>query len=183
MSNWNSIGSPFSDFIKKVEGGWANHPQDPGKETNMGVTIGAWQQLAPKLLGIPGTVATLKNLTKEQHMVILKYYWDASRGESYRNAAIAAYATELAWGSGQGGAKKMLRKAAAALGKTLSANSTMTANDVAILNSLNSAELFDAITAARWNFYKSLSTWPVFGKGWSARINEFITRFKKKALI
>jgi hypothetical protein len=183
MSNWSAIGKDFQAYILKWEGGYVNHPLDPGGATNMGVILTTFQQLAPTYLGIPGTLENLKKLTPAQHLVILKYFWDQAKGEKYKNAAIGAYATELAWGSGPGGAKKMLRKAATALGKTLSTGSTVTDADVATLNTLDSAQLFDAITTARWNFYKSLSTWPTFGKGWSRRIEGFVTDFKKKALI
>lgn len=180
MSNWDSIKNEFQAYILKEEGGYVNHPQDPGGETNMGVTIGAFQSLAPTLLGIPGTSDNLKKLTKAQHLIILKQYYNNAKGDLFNNPAIAAYATELTWGSGQGGAKKMLRNAAATLGTTLSAGSITTADDVKKLNALNSAQLFDAITAARLKFYQSLATWPVFGNGWTKRINNFVAQFKKK---
>ena len=104
MSNWSEIGPDFQAFILKVEGGYVNDPNDNGGETNMGITIGTFQSHAPSLLGIAGTSANLKALTKAQHLKILKYYWDQAKGDQYKYAAIGAYATELAWGSGAGGA-------------------------------------------------------------------------------
>lgn len=183
MSNWASIKDDFQRFILKWEGGYVNHPADPGGHTNKGVILTTFAQLAPTYLGIPGTLENLKKLTDAQHQIILKYFWDQAKGEKFKNPAIGAYATELAWGSGPGGAKKMLRNAAKTLGKTLSAASTTTNADVEILNSLDSAQLFEALTAERWRFYKSLSTWSVFGRGWSKRIIDFDQSFKKKALI
>lgn len=180
MSNWDNIKNDFQRFILRWEGGYVNHPSDPGGHTNKGVTIGTFAQLAPSLLGIPGTLDNLKKLTDQQHLVILKYYWDKANGDKYSNPVIAAYATELAWGSGQGGAKKIVRNAAAAMGKTLSSASTITSADVATINTIPAEQFFDALTTARFNFYKSLSTWSVFGKGWSNRINDFVSRFKKK---
>lgn len=183
MANWNEISDEFSAFIHRVEGGYVNHPADPGRETNMGVTLATFKQLAPTLLGVAGTLDNLKKLTKEQHKKILRYYWTLANGDQYRNNAIAVYATELTWGSGEGGAKRMLRNAAKSLGKDLTGASNITPNDVVILNTLDTEQLFDAITAARWKFYKSLSTWPIFGKGWSNRMNLFVQLFKKKVLI
>ena len=31
-------------FIKSFEGGFVNHPADPGGATNMGVTIATWKK-------------------------------------------------------------------------------------------------------------------------------------------
>jgi lysozyme family protein len=183
MANWDSIKDDFQRFILKWEGGYVNHPLDPGGHTNMGVILNTFAAVAPTYLGIPGTLENLKKLTTAQHKIILKYFWDQAKGDKYKNAAIGAYATELAWGSGPGGAKKMLRNAAATLGKKLSTASTTTTADVEILNSIDSQQLFEALTKERWRFYQSLSTWPTFGKGWSRRIIDFDTTFKKKALI
>lgn len=182
MAGWDDVKSTFQKFVLRWEGGYVNHPDDPGGHTNMGVTLRTFQNLAPKLLGIPGTLENLKKLTTEQQYKILKYYWDDVNGDSFTNPYIAAYVTELAWGSGESGAeKKIVSKAVQQFGKSLTVDGVITKADVAVINSIPAAQFFDALTTARLNFYKSLSTWPVFGKGWSNRINDFVNTFKKKA--
>jgi lysozyme family protein len=32
------------DLVLKAEGGWVNHPSDPGGETNLGVTKRVWEE-------------------------------------------------------------------------------------------------------------------------------------------
>ena len=153
MGNWDAIGRDFQRYILRWEGGYVNHPDDPGGHTNKGVTLATFQNLAPALLGIPGTLDNLKKLTDAQHLKILKYYWDSVKGDSFSNPVIAAYATELAWGSGPGNSKKMFRTAGNAIGVQLSSGSSFTADDIKKINALGPVDLFNAITTARINFY------------------------------
>ena len=72
---WEYVKDVYEDFVLNMEGGYVNHPADPGGPTNRGVTLGTFQTLAPKLLGISGTLANLKALTAAQHEKFLKYFW------------------------------------------------------------------------------------------------------------
>ena len=178
---WEYVKDVYEDFVLNMEGGYVNHPADPGGPTNRGVTLGTFQTLAPKLLGISGTLANLKALTAAQHEKFLKYFWDDINGDWYKNPVIAAYVTELAWGSGEAGAeKRIIQKAVQKFGKTLKVDGQISRADVDVINSIDSEAFFDALTDARYSYYQSLSTWPVFGKGWTRRINLFVELFKKK---
>ena len=64
------------ELLLKSEGGWVNHPSDPGGETNLGVTKAVWEEY----VGHP--VKTLKNLTKEDVAPLYEQrYWRPTYGE------------------------------------------------------------------------------------------------------
>lgn len=63
--NFNEV----TDFIMLLEGGYGNDPNDPGKETNMGISKAAH----------PGV--DIKNLTREQaRNIYFNDYWTPIRG-------------------------------------------------------------------------------------------------------
>ena len=58
------------DLVLKSEGGWVNHPSDPGGETNLGVTKAVWEEY----VGHP--VTTMKNITKDDVAPLYELkYW------------------------------------------------------------------------------------------------------------
>ena len=65
----------FQEIVERVierEGGYVNHPNDPGAETNMGISIKAH----PK--------EDIKNLTKERAKEIYySYYWIPSKAKQF----------------------------------------------------------------------------------------------------
>ena len=63
------------EFYFKWEGGYVDHPSDPGGETNMGIT---WPTLRKAIeAGLVPKETTIKSLTKAQVVIIIKYfYWD-----------------------------------------------------------------------------------------------------------
>ena len=64
------------DLVLKSEGGWVNHPSDPGGETNLGVTKRVWEEW----VGHP--VESMKNLTKDQVAPLYEQkYWRPCYGE------------------------------------------------------------------------------------------------------
>ena len=83
----------FDKFYKTLlrhEGGFVDHPNDPGGATNMGITIGTFRLHATSLLGIEPTIENLKRLTKEQAAIIYKsQYWDAIDGDNILSQAMA----------------------------------------------------------------------------------------------
>jgi len=65
------------DHTLLLEGGFGDDPQDPGGATNWGITIGVLRAWSRRVLGAPGTLESLKHLTREDAVKLYKArYWD-----------------------------------------------------------------------------------------------------------
>lgn len=149
-------------FIISWEGGFANHPQDPGGATMKGVTLATFRQV----FGTSKTVTDLKNITDGQwHTIYKKYYWDRWKADQIGSQTIANLLVDWVWASGSHGITKVQEllgvKTDGIVGpKTLDA-----------LNSKDRLVMFDKIWKRREQFIKSLKTYPTFGRGWTNRLN------------
>ncbi|GAA0532500.1 glycoside hydrolase family 108 protein [Pigmentiphaga daeguensis] len=139
------------------EGGYTNHPDDPGGETNWGITLRAAREA--------GYTGDMRSLTREQAKEIYRVaYWGRARADQY-DGAIAFQVFDAAVNHGIGNAIRFLQRAAGvaddgAVGPmTLGAIKAMPVTDV-----------LARFNAERLEFYTKLSTWPTFGKGWARRI-------------
>lgn len=150
----------FDDAFERVighEGGYVNHPDDPGGETNWGITVGVAREM--------GYMGSMKDLTREQAKHFYKVgYWDKARCDEL-NGAIAFQVFDAAVNHGVGNAIRFLQRAVGVAddGKvgpvTLKAVNERSVTDVLVL--FNAERLF---------FYTKLSTWNTFGRGWARRV-------------
>ena len=78
MSNWDDAFK----LMLKSEGGFVNHPQDPGGMTNLGVTKSTWENW----IGRQSDEAEMRNLTPAKvEPLYKKKYWDAVRADELPN--------------------------------------------------------------------------------------------------
>ncbi|WP_315368106.1 glycoside hydrolase family 108 protein [Kingella oralis] len=155
----NSNFNQFIERILKTEGGYINHPKDPGGETNWGITKRVAQQ--------NGYNGAMRELTREQAKAI--YYtafWQRYNIEQFPSA-LAYQFLDACINHGYGNAARMLQRALdvaddGVIGKqTLAALAQHSENDLLLL-----------FNAERANFYTRLSTFATFGRGWTNRIAE-----------
>ena len=154
-------------FILSWEGGFVNHPQDPGGATNKGVTISTWKAQGYDKDGDGDIdIDDLRLITDDDAGLILKrVYWDRWKADRILSQSLANIVVDWVWGSGKYGITLVQQilgvKADGIVGdKTLSA-----------MNSADSKALFDAIWQRRKRYLESLKNFPVFGKGWMRRLN------------
>ena len=134
----------------KYEGGYVNHPRDPGGPTNLGVTIATLSHE----LGRAATIAEVKALTKEKVAPIYRAkYWNLVQGDGLP-AGVDALLFDIAVNSGPGRALAFDR----------------------VTRALPPVERIRALDARRRSFYRSLSTFSVFGHGWMAREQDIFVR-------
>ena len=88
-------------FVQKVEGGYSNHPNDRGGQTNYGITQGIFYQ-AKKLEIINNAVNSVIDLTLEDAEKIYKeMFWDKINGDALPTAlSIALFDTAVNMGVG-----------------------------------------------------------------------------------
>lgn len=147
--------------VLQFEGGFVNHPLDPGGATNLGIT----RATLARSRGRPVTVAHVRALTRsEAASIYRRFYWNAVRADDLPGGLDLAV-FDLAVNAGPARAARLLQRA---LG--VSADGAIGSTTLAAARAANPAEAIAALTRARLGFLHRLSTWRVFGRGWSRRV-------------
>lgn len=149
--------------LLKSEGGYVNHPADPGGPTNLGVT----QATLTNFIGRPATIADVKALTPAKVAPIYKRkYWDVIKGDALPSG-VDYCLFDYAANSGTGRAPKVLQRI---LG--LPASGHIDDATLRAAAKVDAKKLIGSICDERLRFLKGLKTWPTFGAGWSRRVSE-----------
>ena len=148
------------ELVLKSEGGWVNHPSDPGGETNLGVTKRVWEEY----VGHP--VESLKKLTKEDVAPLYEQkYWRPCYGEVLpRGLDFVVFSIGI--NAGPGRSIKLLQSSVGCVPDGVIGPRTRE-----LISDSNCAALIAKFSEARRHYYESLKTFPVFGKGWLARVD------------
>lgn len=151
--------------ILKHEGGFVNHPADPGGMTNLGVTKAAWEEY----VGHEVTEADMRALTPEAvEPFYKKRYWDVCRCDELQSG-LDYIVFDIAVNSGTGRAAKFLQTELGVTADGSIGSGTLAAYRLRISDTI---QLINNIADRRQAFLESLKTFPVFGKGWTRRGNE-----------
>jgi lysozyme family protein len=148
------------DLVLKSEGGWVNHPSDPGGETNLGVTKAVWEEY----VGHP--VKTMKDLTKDDvaPMYELKYWRPCYCEVLPRGLDFVVFSMGV--NAGPGRSVKLLQQSIGCVPDGVIGPRTRE-----LISTSNSANLIAKFSETRREYYRSLKTFPIFGKGWLARVD------------
>lgn len=144
------------------EGGYSNHPADPGGATNRGVTQRVYdayrcEQKRPR--------RSVRYLTQLELEDIYRFqYWTAVRGDELP-AGVDLVVFDAAVNSGPVRAAKWLQRAVGTtadgvIGVVTLAQTHRTASELTI----------ERVCEDRLDFLRRLKTWPTFGKGWRRRV-------------
>ena len=149
-------------LVLKSEGNFVNHPRDPGGMTNLGVTRNVWREWVKRDVD----EAEMRSLTPELVTPLYKArYWDACKCDDLPRG-VDYVVFDSAVNMGPGRAAKLLQTA---LGVT--ADGSIGRATIAAAAAADLAELLDAFSQGKEEFYKSLSTFSTFGKGWLNRVS------------
>jgi lysozyme family protein len=151
------------ETILHHEGGYVNHPKDPGGETNLGVTKRVYEEW--------GGEKNMKDLTVEDVAPIYKKnYWDRVKGDDLPSG-LDLCVFDFGVNAGTGRAAKYLQRMIGTVADGGIGPNTLKA----VANYVDENGIEGAIRdyqSKRQSYYESLSTFDTFGKGWTRRVNE-----------
>ena len=157
LSNWDNAFK----LMLKSEGGYVDHPADPGGRTNLGVTQATWENW----VGRASDEAEMRSLTPEKvEPLYKKKYWGAVRADDLP-VGLDYLMFDFAVNAGPGRAIKLLQSA---VGVTPDGGfGPMT---LAAVQAIDPVELIEKFSQAKETFYRSLGNFDVYGKGWLNRV-------------
>ena len=145
------------------EGGYVNHPKDPGGETNLGVTKRVYEEF--------GGTKDMKELTVEDVAPIYKKgYWDKMKGDDLPSG-LDLCVFDFGVNAGPGRSAKYLQTMIGTVADGGIGPNTLKA----VANYVEEVGLEQAVEnfqEARQGYYEKLSTFDTFGKGWTRRVTE-----------
>lgn len=156
------------DEVLKHEGGYVDHPRDPGGATNLGVTLNTARRAGLDVDG-DGDVDKIdvRNLRpRDVRPVYRKSYWLAA-GCDQLQPGVDLMVFDLAVNSGVGRAAKFLQESVG-----VDADGKIGPITLGAARRLPASELVLRLRNRRERFYRGLSTFDTFGKGWMRRLNE-----------
>ena len=156
----------FDAALKAIlhhEGGYVNHPADPGGMTNLGVTKRVWEEW----VGHEVDEKAMRNLTPEIVGPMYKVkYWDKIKGDELPTG-VDYVVFDAAVNSGPGRAAKWLQ---ACVG--VEPDGGIGPKTLAAVNAFDTNQLIEDYAKRRLSFLMDLQTWDTFGKGWGRRVAE-----------
>ena len=158
----------YDDCLSEIlhhEGGYVNHPKDPGGITNRGVTKAVYD----KWIGRESSVQEMKDLTEDDVAPIYKKnYWDRLKCDDLPDG-LDLCVFDFGVNAGPGRSAKYLQKM---IGTTVDGG--IGPNTLrAVHNYVEEVGLKGAIQefqTRRQSYYEKLSTFETFGRGWTRRV-------------
>jgi lysozyme family protein len=160
------VASSYDEALRRLlvhEGGYSNHPSDPGGPTKYGITIFDYR----KYVKPDANAADMRAMTLDEAKAIYRArYWaalccdDLPAGLDY---AVFDYGVN----SGVARAAKVLQRLVGVADDGRIGPATLAA-----VRRRDPAELIARLCEERLSFLKRLKTWPVFGAGWGRRVAE-----------
>lgn len=150
----SAFDDAFDDLMGN-EGGYSNHPDDPGGETMWGVTA-----RVARANGYSGSMRMLPRATAKT--IAKKCYWDVARCDEM-DSRLAFQVFDSVYNGGP--AVKWLQQAVGTTPDGIIGPATLAA-----LQMIDPLKVMMRFNAYRLQYFGNLKTWPTFGHGWANRI-------------
>jgi len=145
------------------EGGYVNHPKDPGGETNLGVTKKVYEEYG-------GTKDMKDLLVADVAPIYIDRYWGKMKCDDLPGG-LDLCVFDFGVNAGPGRAAKFLQRM---IGTTIDGGiGPMTlakVNEYVKENTIE--ETVEKYQSMRQEYYEGLSTFETFGRGWTRRVDE-----------
>ena len=167
------MSNKFSEALEVIlhhEGGYVNHPKDPGGETNLGVTKRVYEDF--------GGEKEMKDLTKEDvEPIYKKNYWDRVKGDDLPEG-LDLCIFDFAVNAGPGRAAKFIQRLVnTTVDGGIGPNTLGKIKEYVDHYGIN--QTIESYALMRQNYYESLSNFATFGKGWTRRVSEVTEKAKE----
>ncbi len=145
------------------EGGYVNHPKDPGGETNLGVTKRVYEEWG-------GTKDMKDLLVEDVAPIYKKNYWDKIKADSLP-AGLDLCVFDFGVNAGPGRAAKYLQGQIGTMPDGgIGPNTLAKLEEYLKFTSVEQA--IKVYQESRQDYYEQLSTFSTFGRGWTRRVQE-----------
>ena len=146
----------FDEAFHRVlghEGGYVNNPNDPGGETNWGISKRSYPSV------------DIKHLTRDGAKVIYRMdFWDRVKADQLPDG-VAYQLFDFAVNSGIETAVRALQRAV-----RVADDGHWGPRSQAALERMSESDVIMHLCAERLDFMTGLKKWPFFGRGWARRI-------------
>ena len=151
------------EAILHHEGGYVNHPKDPGGETNLGVTKRVYEEW--------GGTKDMKALTVQDVAPIYKKnYWDKIKADLLPSG-LDLCVFDFGVNAGPGRAAKYLQGQIGTMPDGGIGPNTLAKLDE-YLQFTGVEKAIKTYQDSRQDYYEQLSTFDTFGRGWTRRVQE-----------
>jgi len=154
----------FKNALEHVlvhEGGWTDHPRDPGGATMKGVTLKTYREH----FGREKSKDDLRNISEEELEQIYRLgYWEKCHCDDLPTGVDYAV-FDAAVNSGPGRSARWLQAAVGA-----KQDGAIGTNTLSAVSENNSVQIVNNMCDRRLTYLHGLDTWDTFGKGWQRRV-------------
>ena len=147
------------EMLLHHEGGYVWHEEDPGGETNLGVTKKVYQEWG-------GTKEMIDLTVEDVAPIYKKNYWDRCKCDLL-SSGLDWVVMDWAVNSGTRRVSKAVQKVCGATPDGVIGNQTLS-----MIEKQDVKYMIEEISVIRQSFYESLRTFKTFGRGWTRRNKE-----------
>jgi lysozyme family protein len=164
------VGDPFEAALTEIlrhEGGFVDHPKDPGGMTNLGVTKRTWEAWT----GNPASESEMRSLTREKVAPLYrKHYWEAVKADDLP-PGLALCVFDFGVNAGPARAARYLQRLVGTVQDGKIGPATIAATN-RFCAEHGEDEAVKRYQQSRRDYYRALDGFKTFGRGWLRRVDE-----------
>ena len=151
-------------FTLEQEDGFSNAPDDPGGNTNQGITLATFQSFTSNPNATPADLRAMTATTRDT--IYATRYWLPIRGDDLP-AGLDLMCFDEAVNAGPARSVTLLQRALGFTGADV--DGVIGPDTLGCADTRDLPMLLTTLGAAQADYYRSLAGFPMFGDGWLAR--------------